>query len=196
MNRRDGLRVVSGTILCSAIQPRAFGLLVGPILRILLGISVRGTANVAARSVASRAVTMSVSRAGLTSTVQAVTTREIGVSIAGVAALSIPAAELLAEYNCQAIFVKGVDETVTVISNALSRPTHITVEIYNSITGRVEDYRREYANSGNFEFKFQLPWEGSRTVKRLNGRADDDHSVPHFSTGNILFTESHDVIYE
>lgn len=196
MKRRQIL-AASSAIAVAGSLPSASA--IGPlaILRFILGLGVRGTATAGARAMASRAVTMSVSRAGVTRTVQVVTTKELGISVAGVVAFSIPAAEAMANYDCRSVCIEGVHEFGKLTSSiALTIPTHVTLNIFNGVTRKFEDYRREYANSGAFEFTFKLPWEPETSVKQFDGRADDDPRIAPFTTGNVLLVRNADVIYE
>ncbi len=196
MERRKILTASTAIAVAGAL-PNAGA--IGPlaIFRFLLGLGVRGTATAGARAMSSRAVTMSVSRAGVTRSVQVVTTKELGISVAGVVAFSIPAAEAMANHECKSVCIEGVHDLGKVTSSiALPIPTHVTVNIFNGVTRKFEDYRREYVNSGAFEFTFRLPWEPETSVKQFDGRADDDAKIAPFSSGNVLLVRNSDVIYE
>lgn len=193
MKRRTALKAAIGAPLFAHPE---FGLpWVLPLLRVILGLEVRGaaTASVAGRALASRAVTRTVVRGGVTKTIQTVTTAEMGISIAGVTALSLTAAELLKEYDCKALCVQGVSDTGKVISEAFSKPSHVTVNIYNTVTGKFEDYARQYVNPGRFEYSFDLPRSLPLGVKFVEGVADDDKSVKPFRSANILLAGAGDV---
>lgn len=194
MYRRKAMLAIAPALLVLQTEADAF---VPLLLRILLGVGVRGTATVGARAIASRAVTMSVTRAGVARTMQVVTTREIGISIAGVVALSVTAAEVVAQYDIKAICVREIDKFATVVAdNILINPTQLTVNIFNSVSSMLEKTVPIYANAGRKEFEFELPWETGRYVRRFDGSANSDSSVKKFTSGNVLFTSVEDVIYE
>lgn len=183
------------TLISATATPAAAALPL--LLRILLGTGIRGTANVAAQGMARSAVTMSVRRGAMTASMQVVTTKQIGITITGVLALSVPAAEIVAQHDVKAICVRGIDKYATVVAdNFMVNSTQLVVNVYNSVNNSLENSIPLYANVGKKEFEFDLPWETGRHVRRFEGSAKTDRTVRPFSSGNVLFTSTEDVVYE
>lgn len=180
--------------MATAYAPTALsaGFLI-PLFKVLAGVGVKKSAPQIGRIAASRIVTRTVVRGGVTTTVQTITTAELGITVAGITALSVGAAELLSKFDCKLLCVRDESDVATVVSESLSRPTHVTIDVFDVQTGRVEDYSREYVNPGNSQFKFKIPKTVNVGVKRLDGRADDDPKIQPFSSGNILLAGADDV---
>jgi len=194
MNRRHALIYSSaGVLFSSAVAPASAALQLIPLLKILGGLTVKRSAPAAIGIGASRIVTRTIVRGGVVKTVQTVSTAQLGISVAGISALSLGAAELIEKFGCKSIYVRGESDAATVVSQALTRPTHVTINVYNAETGKLEDYGREYVNPGNSEFRFKIPNGVDVGVKRLDGRADDDPTIPPFTSGNVLLAGRDDV---
>jgi hypothetical protein len=194
MNRRSA--ILAATTLGSGL-PNSASAFLPLVFRVLMGVGVRGTATAGARVMSSRAVSMSVTRSGVTRTMQVVTTRNIGISLTGIVALSVTAAEVVSQYDVKAICVREIDKYATIVTdNVLINPTQLTVNIINAVSNAIEDTKPIYANAGKKEFEFDLPWETGRSVRRFEGFANSNRAVRPFSSGNILFTSSEDVVYE
>jgi hypothetical protein len=192
MDRRDVLRAGAGLALGSVILPsEAFFPL---LFRFLFSSAIRAGGSVAVRSSARTVLTRTVTAGATRKTVQVVTTRELGVSIAGVSYVSVAAAEAIEKHKCTAICVQGQSDSTTLISdNPVRQSINLAVNFVNVAANRVEHDWGMYVAPGEFRYSIDFPRFLTPGVKRLDGYSPTPNKIKPFSSGNIYLAGMSDV---
>lgn len=162
--RRHAL-LATGALLGAPITSNA---LLPLLLRFFFTSGVRAGASAAVRGVATRAVTRTVVSGGVTRSVQMVASREIGLSIGGVAFVSVAMAQAVEDYNCKAVCVIGNDKDATLASSSpVKEAMNLTINIINAVANTIESDRGIYITPGEFQYSIPFPNFLQNGVKRL-----------------------------
>jgi hypothetical protein len=180
MNRRKFLQVSALTpiVLLPETSEAFWGLILRFILRgVVSRVATRTVASSVARAVTLRSLASSAIQAGI------------------VTAVSHDIADLVEQYNAQAVFVRNEENVVSVLGNQKFN-LNLNYVVEDVVNGTDSIRRSFYASSSadNFKFDFKitdLPFTG---VGRLRGFADDNSGIA-FSSPNFVIAEPNQVSY-
>ncbi|SMF95693.1 hypothetical protein SAMN02949497_3067 [Methylomagnum ishizawai] len=196
MNRRRFLQASALTPV--VLLPNTSEAFLGLLLRFLLrGVLSRGAARAATGAIA-RAGAGTIARAGVGAAARAVSVRSLAsfvVQTGAISAVSLEVANLVKEFNAQAIFVRDAENVVTVQGNQTFN-LNLSYIIEDVVNGTKALERKFYAASTRdfkFDFKIKdLPFTG---VGRLHGIIDTS-SGARFSSPNFVIAEADQVSYD
>lgn len=139
------------------------------ILRFVFGTAgVRTGVSVAARSLATATVERVIFPNGVKTVIKTVATKEIGVSLHGVAFISLAAAEIINKFDCKNVSVMGKNSGIACVP--VTPPTqamNFVINLYNTATGEREWERPAYITPKEFQFSIDFPRSVSNGVKHL-----------------------------
>jgi hypothetical protein len=164
LTRRRILMAIAGVTVLGSSAHSFLPLL----LRFLFTAGVRTGASAAVRATTRSVVTRTVVSNGVRRSVQMVATKEIGLSIAGVAFISASAAAAIEEHDCKAVCVLGSDHDAVVVAETPVREAmNITINLVNVLTRSVDSERGVYVAPGEFRYSIDFPNALQNGVKRL-----------------------------
>jgi len=163
------------------------------LLRFVFSFAVRREATALAGSAVRSALTRTVVSGTTRKTVQVVSTRQLGISIAGISYLSAPAAEAVEKYNCNAVVIQGKNDTSFIESiSVIQKSINLQLNIINVHLSKIEHEKGIYIAPGEFRYSIDFPRSLPLGVKRLEAKALKSEIEPFYS-GNILLAGEHDV---
>jgi hypothetical protein len=184
MDRRTLTKGIAASFLAPPAEPKANPLL---ILRFLFGTGARVGVSGAVRAAATSAVERQIIINGARHTVRTVATREIGISLSGVAFISLMAAKKIEQYDCKNICIIGKDKGISCTpSSPTPQAMNFTINLFNTITGDLEWERSAYITPKEFSFSIDFPLYVQNGVKHLIASSPQKQFDPIRSTNFYL----------
>lgn len=194
MDRRLALKVAFGSMVVGCGFNANSAIFAIPIFKFFGSLFVRSASSTAIRSVATTTLTRTVVKNGVVRTMAFTSTRSLGISVAGITAISAEAAELYEKFKPQIIVPLEKENPVSIItSQALEKSMQLIVDVTDPAREIVTSSIPIYANKGKSEFNFILPWEvNNPSIRKLEGRSKYDNIEP-FRSETVLFIPKEEI---